>query len=186
MPIAAILLAAGSSSRLGRPKQLLEFHGESLIVRAIRLAKEAGLSPVIVVVQPAFGLPAAAATLDVVIVRNANAAEGMASSLRCGVEQASRSHVSGVVVLACDQPALTVDHLHQLIVQPEVRMGSAYAGRIGIPAYFPRQDFAALLELTGDKGARELLRASSSISNEELALDIDTEEDVRQARLRLG
>ena len=65
-------------------------------------------------------------------------------------------------------------------------MGSAYAGRIGIPAYFPRQDFAALLELTGDKGARELLRASSSISNEELALDIDTEEDVRQARLRLG
>ena len=173
MKIAAVVLAAGASTRLGRPKQTVVLNGETLLQRAVRIATEAGLSPVMVVVaDQTLQLTGAESVL------NANASEGMASSIRCGVSAVLGC--DGVVLLACDQPALTADHLRALYVQPHSPCGSGYADKVGIPAYFPASSFASLLQLKGDTGARGLLRNARSVSSEDLSFDIDTEEDIAQ------
>jgi CTP:molybdopterin cytidylyltransferase MocA len=74
----------------------------------------------------------------------------------------------------------------QLLAEDEGQVtGSAYAGHVGVPAYFPASAFSSLLQLRGDTGAREMLRGARSIAAEELALDIDTETDLERARARL-
>jgi molybdenum cofactor cytidylyltransferase len=191
--IAAVVLAAGFSRRLGRPKQLVEFCGEALLQRAIRTAQETGLSPVFVVTREAF---VAARSLSAVTneaprevtfhadgeaalwLINADAEEGMASSIRLGVAAVQQHGCRGVVVMTCDQPGVTVSHLQQLCSVPERLTASRYAGRSGVPAYFPQSAFAALSELRGEVGARDLLRAAYAVEDEALALDIDNEVDV--------
>jgi len=172
--IAAVVLAAGASTRLGRPKQTLMIDGETLVERAVRLATEAGLSPVIVVVGPDTSF--AEKMRGCVVVVNEKASEGMASSIRCGVLAAD--HCDGVVLMASDQPALTAEHLRALCGAGDVPVGSAYAGKVGIPAYFPATMFRELMKLKGDVGAREMLRTAPGISAEDLSFDIDTEEDI--------
>jgi molybdenum cofactor cytidylyltransferase len=169
--IAGVVLAAGSSTRLGRPKQTVMIGGETLVQRAVRLAIEAGLSPVILVAADEALIVAGAE-----IVLNEAASEGMASSIRCGVNAVQGC--DGVVLMACDQPALSVEHLQALIAEPAEIAGSAYAGRVGVPAYFPKSSFEALLALEGDAGARELLRGVRQVPQENLSFDIDTKEDL--------
>lgn len=177
--VAAVVLAAGFSRRLGRPKQELVLRGETLLQHAVRMAEDARLAPVIVVVQAqrqSTNLPAGAQ-----VVINGDAAEGMASSVRHGVAAAQQAGATGVVVLTCDQPLLTAEHLEALCAEPHRMTASAYAGRRGVPAYFPNAAFDALLQLRGDEGARTLLRGAATVVNEALALDIDTEEDLQRA-----
>ncbi len=89
---------------------------------------------------------------------------------------------SGAVVLACDQPAVTAGHLRELASGGDDLVASSYAGRKGIPAYFPRAAFAALLALRGDVGARALLQDARAIPLADGELDIDTMEDLDRAR----
>jgi CTP:molybdopterin cytidylyltransferase MocA len=89
---------------------------------------------------------------------------------------------SGVVVMTCDQVAVAAGHLRALCAEPEVACGSGYAGKVGIPAYFPASAFGALMKLRGDAGARELLRSARVVESEALRFDVDTEEDVERAR----
>jgi len=179
--IAAVVLAAGESTRLGRPKQTLQINRESLVERAVRVACEAGLSPVIVVLRDS-ELINTLQKQGAIALLNRKSHEGMASSIRCGVEAARSLKASGVVVMTCDQPGVDADHLRALAAEDMAITGSGYAGRVGVPAYFPSASFDVLLALEGDAGARELLRGARSISNEALNLDIDTEEDFRKAR----
>jgi CTP:molybdopterin cytidylyltransferase MocA len=106
----------------------------------------------------------------------------MASSIRLGVNVAGMMKASGVVLMTCDQVLLQPDHLRALCAHPQRITGSAYAGKVGIPAYFPAASFAYLLALQGDTGARDLLQSASSIANDDLALDIDTAEDFDRAQ----
>lgn len=184
MKVAAVVLAAGASRRLGRPKQTVVLGGETLVERAVRVAFEAGLSPVIVVVRD----ETIAGLLErgCVVVVNEQADEGMAASIRCGVGRASHLHMDGVVVMACDQVALQAEHLRALVGEGGQVTGSGYAGRVGIPAYFPAANFGDLLELRGDVGARKLLRGAAAVVEERLALDVDTEADLEQGRTLLG
>ncbi len=181
MSIAGIILAAGFSKRLGRPKQELYLLGETLLERAVRTAAEAGLYPVFAVVRDAawsIGRELPGATL----LRNEAAEEGMASSVRLGVHALTkRAAMDGVVLMTCDQPLLQAEHLRALSAQRGQVTGSSYAGRVGVPAYFPAACFPDLLELQGDVGARVLLRDCFAIQDEALALDIDTEEDFLRA-----
>ncbi len=182
MRVAAIILAAGESARLGRPKQDVVLGVETLLERAVRVAGEAGLSPIIVVVREAryvLALSQRGAT----VLLNRKAHEGMATSISCGVQWAKDLGMSGAVLLTCDQPGLRPDHLRTLAADQTITTASAYAGRKGVPAYFPATAFDSLLALRGDVGARELLRDAPAIEDRNLSLDVDTEEDFRAAQI---
>ena len=191
--LAAVSSAAGSSSRLGRPKQLLIFEGEALLQRAIRIAREAGISRVLVVLGAHRQQIEARVDLsNVEIVVNRDWEEGMASSIRTGTRALDQdaSECSGVLLMICDQPAVTVEHLRKMLAafmrDPESAVASVYAGKRGIPALFPRKAFADLLNLSGDKGARELLSGPNRKVNEILLdrgeIDIDRPEDLSHLR----
>ena len=186
MSVAAVVLGAGASRRLGRPKQDIMIAGETLLQRTVRLAREASLSPVVVVTRADANY---GKTFEsdgtVVVATNPEAEEGIASSIRCGITIASNHGVEGALILACDQPALRAEHLRGLVEDKSRATGSAYAGSIGIPAYFPATSFPSLLQLRGDAGARKLLTNAYAISAEDLRLDIDTERDLAAARVLL-
>ena len=176
---AAVVLAAGASTRLGEPKQLVMLGGEALLERAARTATAAGCAPVVVMLGAAGEQIAARCDLgDAVTVLNPEWAEGMASSIRAGV--AAVAGATGIVLMTCDQPAVTAEHLRALMASSEVT-ASSYAGRRGVPAYFPAASFAALLDLRGDSGARELLRAAVAIDLPGGELDVDTAADLAAA-----
>lgn len=181
MSVAAIVLAAGASRRLGRPKQNVLLGGETLLERAVRVARGAGLAPIVVVVREGTEHERDRSP-DVIVEINPKADEGIASSIRCGVAAASNRGVAGAVILTCDQPALRSEHLAALVKDEQQVTASSYGGSIGVPAYFPARLFASLSHLTGDTGARRLLKDARTIEAEELELDIDTERDLEQAR----
>lgn len=178
-----MVLAAGASRRLGRAKQSVMVGGETLLERAVRVAVEAGLEPAVVVVREE---SVAEGLRGCEVVVNALADEGMASSIRCGVERARSLGVAGLVVTGCDQVALTAEHLRELCGDLGRVTGSGYAGKVGIPAYFPAEKFSELMELRGDVGARGLLAGVACVVDEGLALDVDTEADLGRALGLLG
>jgi CTP:molybdopterin cytidylyltransferase MocA len=181
--MAAVILAAGASTRLGEPKQLAMLGGETLLERAVRVAREAGCRPVVVVLgAEAERIRAACALGDAVVAINQRWSEGMATSIRCGLAALS-SDAGGALLMTCDQPAVTAVHLRALMATGEVT-ASKYAGRRGVPAYFPAAWFAALSKLAGDAGARELLRDVRTVELAGGALDVDTPETLEEARRR--
>jgi CTP:molybdopterin cytidylyltransferase MocA len=183
---AAVVLAAGASVRLGEPKQVVQLAGEKLLERAVRTAREAGCSPVVVVLGADAELIAAQCDLsDAVVAINDVWSEGMASSIRLGMRTlgAAAKDADGVVLMTCDQPAVTAEHLRTLMKAGETT-ASAYAGRRGVPAYLPSTAFAQLMELRGDAGARDLLRGTEAVELADGELDIDTVEDLAEAERR--
>lgn len=182
--IAAVVLAAGASRRLGSPKQLAMLGDETLLERAVRLARAAGCSPVIVVLGAEYKQVLANCGLgDAVPVIHDKWEEGMGSSIRLGVRACEDA--AGVVVMTCDQPAVTVEHLQLLMRGPEVN-ASRYAGRKGVPAFFPERYFGELEALNGDVGARDLLRSAEAVELVGGELDVDTLEDLERARELFG
>jgi molybdenum cofactor cytidylyltransferase len=180
----AIVLAAGASKRLGRPKQLVEIGGEPLLRRVVHAVLATAALECIVVLDESAPFDAALATLDVHIVRIPDAATGMAASLRAGVAALDRT-CDGALIVVTDQPALDARHLHALCTAwraaPAFAIASAYAGVIGVPALLPRSWFDAIATLSGDVGARELLRSRPdviAIASPDLARDIDTPRDI--------
>ena len=176
------MLAAGASLRLGTPKQLARLGAETLLERTVRVALEAALKPVYGVV-PA-DLPIEPAPSGMIRVVNHEAAEGIASSIRAGLRalETSGDLISGAIILACDQPAVTAGHLRKLANGAGDVVASTYSGRNGIPAYFPSTAFDALLALHGDLGARALLQNARAVPLPDGDLDIDTIQDLHQAR----
>ena len=183
---AAIILAAGASTRLGQPKQLALLNNEPLLARALRITHEAGCSPILVVLGAEDDrIRAGFSPLNAAIVVNVHWREGMASSIRVGIEalhNLSQKHPNnGAILMTCDQPAVTPGHLRALTASGEIA-ASEYAGRRGVPAYFPASAFAALAQLTGDSGARDLLRHAPAIPLPLGELDIDTPEALTHAQ----
>ncbi len=187
MKVAAAILAAGASKRLGQPKQLVELGGELLLERAVRVACEAGCDPVIVVLGAnAERIRQLCPMPGTEVLLNPAHETGMASSIHAAVSSLS-AEIGGLLLLTCDQPAVTAHHLCKLRAAGEAQpVGSRYVGRIGVPAFFPVAHFGALLRLTGDQGARALLAAAPAIDLPEGELDIDTAEALALARQRFG
>lgn len=181
MSVAAIVLAAGASRRLGEPKQLIRLDGETLLERTVRVCCEAGCVPVIVVLGASANEVLRRSSLgSAVVVMNDEWMQGMASSIRAGIQELPPV-VDGCVVATCDQPAITATHLRELMTSGEVT-ASTYAGRNGVPAYFPREIFEQLMQLHGDAGARELLKDARALTFAGGELDVDTPEDLKRAR----
>jgi len=154
--VVAIVLAAGFSRRLGRPKQDVVFDGETLLDRARRLASEVADEVIVV-------------TRD----NNPEAEEGMASSIRAGVSSAPAG--SRILIMLCDQPLLTAEHLRALIAANAPIVATGYSGIAGVPAVFAPHLTPELLALRGDIGARALITRHGAhvIPFEDAAKDVD-------------
>jgi molybdenum cofactor cytidylyltransferase len=165
---ALLLLAAGSSSRMGKPKQLLSVGGRSLIRGAVDAAIDSGIGTVIVVLGAnADKIQPALAGLPVHTVVNDDWKEGMGSSVRSGMAKldALLNQPQGVIIALADQPGFSAGHVIRLL---ETHRGtgksivaSRYAERLSPPVFFTPGYFAALRTLQGDSGARALLQAHS-------------------------
>jgi len=184
--IGGVVLAAGASRRLGRPKQLAEFGGETLVRLSVRTVSRSQCIAVAVVVGAhAEATTAAVADLNPIVLSNQDWTEGIASSIRAATSWADCCGYAGLLVAVCDQPFLTTEHLDALLAafRAEGRpVGSAYAGLIGVPAVFGRREFPELMQLRGDRGASALLRdGAGAIAWPAGAADIDTEEALESA-----
>lgn len=185
MSVAAIVLAAGASRRLGELKQLVRLQNETLVERAVRVCREAGCNPVVVVLgASADRVREACSFNDALVVVNEGWSEGMGGSVRAGVN-ALGPGVNGCVVTACDMPAVSPEHLRKLMTADEIT-ASFYAGRRGVPAYFPQSMFERLMELRGDAGAREMLKNAPAVDLAGGEMDVDTIEDLAAARKTFG
>jgi molybdenum cofactor cytidylyltransferase len=163
--VVAVVLAAGSSTRLGRPKQTIVVDDETLLQRAERVARSVADEVIVVTDQ-----------------LNPDAAEGIASSIRTGVRLAG--HDARILITLCDQPLITAEHLRALLEVDAPIVATGYAGIAGAPAVFAPSLVPDLLALHGDRGARVVIEAHRDIMRvvpfEDAALDIDHEDDVRE------
>lgn len=187
-----VILAAGASTRMGTPKQLLELEGKTLLTRTIEAALASNAWPVVVVLGAnAEKIRATIPRLPVLVAENPAWSEGMAASIRTGVttlQQFSRSLDAGIFAL-CDQPAFSADTIAQLVAAQRATgcgiVASHYAGRNGAPALFLREHFATLAGLTGEDGARAMLNGAAAqvavVDLPALATDLDTPEDFAAA-----
>lgn len=183
-----VILAAGASTRMGTPKQLLELGGRTLLVRTVEAALASTAWPVVVVLGAhAEKIRPRLARLPVLVTENAAWPEGMAASIREGVttlQQFSR-RLDAAIIALCDQPAFSAEVIAQLIAAQRTThqsiVAARYGGRPGAPALFLRQHFHALAHLTGEEGARTLLHAEparvATVDLPALATDLDTPED---------
>ncbi len=187
--VGAVVLAAGSSSRMGSPKQILKFRGESLLKRAALAALGAGCRPVIVVTGAHAGLSRVELDgLDVLEVFNPHWETGMASSVRAGVEALlnADADLTAAVLMLCDQPHVTADIISGLIAAHRAAgslplVASTYGGSFGVPALFGRALFAELAQLQGAAGARQVIKRHASeahfLSFPNGEVDVDTPDD---------
>jgi|SRR5688572_16082689 len=186
--VGAVILAAGGSGRFGRPKQFLDFRGESLVRRAVRAATEACGAGVAVVAGDTRALiEAELRESGVAVVENPEWHHGLGTSIRCGLRYliASAPELDAVVLLACDQPFVDAETVAALVAKQAATakaiVASSYADTLGIPALFDRSCFEALLALPDDSGAKALIEARpgdvASIEFEKGAIDIDTPAD---------
>lgn len=185
--VAGVLLAAGASRRLGHPKQLVPIDGESLIRRTARVALDAGCAPLVAVLGfEAERMAAELAGLPVTTVVNASWPSGMGASVACGVAAARRARpeMDGLLLLVCDQPRLSANHLRHLLRHHASGFNSVtaseYGGRAGVPAVFGRGLFPDLEKMDGDRGARDLIlrHSAQTVPWPEGAYDIDLPEDL--------
>ena len=159
-----IILAAGASGYRQKPKQLLPYLGRTLVEHAARTALASGASEVIVVVgADATAIREELRNLPVCVVSNRDWKEGIASSIRCGIQSLGTSVECSVIAL-CDQPKMTPGLIREL-AQRQMETGvsivaSAYDGVVGAPSAFGKQVFPELLALEGERGARDLIRQS--------------------------
>ena len=160
---AALILAAGASTRMGRPKQLLDWGGRPLVRAAAETALAARLDPLLVVVGGArAGVEAALAGLPLMIVANPDYASGQSTSLRAGIG-ALGPDAGAVVVLLGDQPFVSAAIVERLVAEWRASaapiVAPTYAGQRGNPVLFARALFPELLAIQGDQGARAVLAA---------------------------
>jgi len=188
--IAIIILAAGSSSRLGNPKQLAKYRGQTLISRAVQSAFGASLGPVIVVTSPEMSEAVREEISDseIELVFNAESHTGMSSSIRAGLAYARRNfpNLAAVILALGDQPLVNSDTFARLAAEfrgeGKSIVASAYSETLGVPALFDRSMFDELLALKGDRGAKSVILSQKDevacVPAPEAAFDIDSAADL--------
>ena len=180
-----ILLAAGGSTRMGRPKQLLPWNGRSLLRHACEVALATSCDPVIVVL----GCEAEACALelkdlDVIPAINAQWQKGMGTSVATGITALEKNapDATGVLLMLVDQPTVTSSLLQSLVTRWSPLEASIVAMKYpeggGVPALFDRAYFAALRALDADRGARGIISREKSrialIDPKAELIDLDT------------
>jgi molybdenum cofactor cytidylyltransferase len=192
--VGAVVLAAGASSRLGRPKQLMLHEGVPLVVRAARTALATGADPVVVVLGAnAEAVRATLSAIPVTSVGNPEWCHGIGTSVATGVRViiSCAPSVAGILVMLTDQPLVGDAALGRLMdawsdSDRHSIAAAAYANTIGVPAVFGRGHFDALCSLPPAAGAARLLRQANArvrrVAMPEAALDIDTPDDLERGQ----
>jgi molybdenum cofactor cytidylyltransferase len=182
--VGAIILAAGSSHRLGRPKQLLDLEGKPVLQHVLDAVDAAGVGEIVVVLGHAADRIEAALTLPehARVVVNSDHATGQGSSLRIGLDRLS-PHVGRAVMLLGDQPRVASEAIRAVAAGAGPIIRAVYRGTPGHPVAFDRDVWAELAATaTGDQGGRELLRRDPQRVHDVALdhpspLDIDTDDD---------
>ena len=199
--IAAVILAAGASSRFARPKQLVQFRGKSLLRRIVDAAAEAKCSPVVVVIgSETEKTREELAGTSAIAVQNNDWQRGIGTSIQAGVKGVidNATKVSkpplleAIVLLTCDQPFVEGQTIRELIAlykkMKKAIVASSYSDTLGVPALFDRSCFAELLALDDDSGAKPIILSKRDRVAEfpfpEGKIDIDTVEDLELAQRR--
>ncbi len=183
-----ILLAAGSSGRLGEPKQLLHYKGKILLQHLIDEARSSSANSIVVVLGAnGEAIQSKLQTGNICIAINDDWIEGMASSIRCGIKALEELNpsVDAAILMVCDQLFVTGALLNDLITVHQKTnkaiVTSNYDNTNGPPALFHKSIFPELLQLTGDKGARQIVEAHTNelatVSFPKGNIDIDTAAD---------
>lgn len=191
--IGIVILAAGSSSRLGEPKQLLQYDEKSLLQHTIDVAESSDVNSVVIVLGANAELISTEInTIDAHIIENKEWEEGMASSVRTGLDTLLKISptTDGVIFMVCDQP-----HVSTIIIDGLIKVQrssgkpivtSHYGETIGPPALFHKTLFNELMQLKGDAGARKIIQQHSdevaTLLFTEGKIDIDTEEDYKKLK----
>jgi molybdenum cofactor cytidylyltransferase len=195
LPTAIVLLAAGGSARMGRPKQLLPFHGRTLLRHAAETALETPCRPVVVVLGAGVEESRAElAGLDLHACEHPNWQTGMGSSIKLGVRRALElaPDLAAVLITLCDQPLIRAADLGRLLdatlMSARPIIATRYPGSPGVPALFTRPTFPGLLAIDDAAGAKSLLLAAGdrvlTVPIPSALTDVDTPEDY--ARLTPG
>jgi molybdenum cofactor cytidylyltransferase len=187
---AVILLAAGNSTRMGAPKQLLDFGGQPLLRHAVATAQASGCDRTIVVLGANEGeIRPALDGLNVEIVVNERWAEGMGTSIQTGLQALENTDEGGAILTLTDQPFVTSDFLREL-VERRRRSGrpivaAQYSGTAGVPVFFAREAFPLLMALKPAQGCKGVILGHPAdallVDCPEAAMDIDTPEDYARA-----
>ena len=189
MKISAIILAAGSSSRLGRAKQLLKYKNKSFIQHLIKKLEKIGISNPIIVLGARYAniqQHLKEIRFKGLVVENKQWEKGMSTSLIKGISSMDSTSEAALLCLT-DQPLIPLSHYQELISSFEKEQKlivSFYNNSPGVPALIPRKYFDEILQLKGQGGAKYILRKyqteSVLIPCKEAELDVDTEEDYRR------
>ncbi len=191
--VAAIVLAAGRSSRMGAQNKLLaDIAGKPMVRRVVETALAGKARPVLVVTgHQAADVGAALSGLHVTLVANPDYAGGLASSLKAGI-RAVPEECDGALVLLGDMPRIGAEHVDQLIdalaAAPESIVVPVHEGRQGNPVLWPRRYFPELMQLEGDAGAQRLIAAHRGdvrevdLLTDAIFVDVDTPEALDRMR----
>lgn len=192
--VAAIVLAAGRSTRMGAANKLLaELGGTAVVRRVAEAALASQARPVLVVTgHQAEAVRSALAGLDVTFVANPDFAQGLSTSLKAGLRALS-GEADGALILLGDMPRIAAGDLDRLIALFAAEGGEAiiaplHEGKRGNPVVWPRAYFAEMLELEGDAGAGRLLAAHADrvrgidLGTDAIHADVDTPEALARVR----
>ena len=191
MSVAAVVLAAGGSTRFGEPKQLAAFQGETFVRRIVRAAIDAGCAPVVVVTgEDSAQVILELTRIPISVAVNPQWSSGLGSSIGVGVRYAMdlAADLDAAVLLTCDQPFVSAATLRQLIqlrlTSGKPIVASVYAATLGIPALFDRSYFPDLLQLKGDSGAKGIILSRqhdvAPFNFPAATIDIDTPADYQR------
>ncbi len=189
--IGIIILAAGASTRMGTPKQLLPYQGRSFLSHTIEVAVASSCRPIVVVLGAhASRLRQEVGQFPVQVVENLQWAEGMSSSIQTGLQELSAvpEKIEAVVLVLCDQPFVSPQIINQLIESYRCTgkpiIASEYAGTLGVPVLFSHTFFSELTTLKEAGGAKRIIikyaQEVLSIPFPEGAIDVDTPNDYEQ------
>ena len=181
-----IILAAGSSARMGRPKQNLTFKNLTFLQRIASTAASLNCGPVIIVLgsnAPLFSEDYE----NAIAVINDNWQEGMASSICCGLKKLLEKYpsIEGAIITVCDQPYISAAVLNDMITTQQKTgkriVACSYGEIIGPPALFHKAFFPEVMKLRGDAGARKIIQQNmdevATVLFPQGRIDIDTEAD---------
>lgn len=192
--VAALVLAAGRSSRMGAANKLTErLAGKPIVAHVIDAALEAHVGTVIAVTgHDAEAVRAAIDGRPIPIVHNRHYAEGLSSSLKRGLKALPKD-ADAVLVLLGDMPGVTAEHINRLIeafdpVEGRAIVVATHKGKRGNPVLWDKRFIPEMMALEGDTGARALIRAHADLAAEvemrddAVLIDIDTPEELTKAR----